>query len=272
MKLSSAIALALLLFALPARAGDHVRLRYEVNWSGFHAADLELELKEGDGRHLSSLAMETRGLVNWLIKLRFDANAEGVSAAGGPRSLAYRTEFTNRNGRRRLELAFDPASGKSEIVTDIKLGNAPTGESADPEQVEPVLMEERLGALDPLTAINRLQESTRLATHGQGPKAFAIPVFDGRRRYDFAAEVLGSKRLHVAGKPYQIIEVRLSMITLQGFRPKHRKMWDGTHFLVRLDPHRNFTPVQIQSDGFFASTMINLIESCEGDEGCRIER
>ncbi|TAN47479.1 MAG: DUF3108 domain-containing protein, partial [Rhodospirillales bacterium] len=214
------LAVFLALTAGSAWAADHERLRYEANWGGFHAADLVLDQARDDAQLLTSLAMETRGLVRWLIHLRFDALGEGTVAEEGARSLAYKTEFANRKGSRRLELAFDPKTGRAELVKDLDLSSEPSEAETDPETVEPVPMEARLGSLDPLTALIRLQENTRLAAHGQGPKSFVIPVFDGRRRYDFASEVLGAKQISVEGKPYQTIEVRLSMTTLQGFRPK----------------------------------------------------
>jgi hypothetical protein len=261
-----------LLAAQPAGSQEiSGKWRYEVHWGGFHAAQIVLTEESSPLGGKVAFRLETYGLARWLTKLRIDALGQLAAASDGPRSAAYRIEFFSRKSKTLREVAYDPAHKKpAEIKTSRKVYYNPADEEPEEEPVTPVKPELLIGVFDPETGIAKLQQLARAAHEGRGPSKFIVPIFDGKSRYDFDAEVVGPKRRMVGESTFDTLELSMVLRILGGMRAKHVKMWSDTPFQVYLLPTDDYVPLQIVNQTLWATTLVNLVERCPPSPSCVI--
>ncbi len=261
-----------LLAAWPANSQEaSAKWRYEVHWGGFHAAQIVLTEESNSLGGKVAFRLETYGLARWLTKLRIDALGQLSAAADGPRSTAYRIEFFNRKSKSLREVEYDPAFKKPAVVkTNRRDYYNPKDEEPEEEPMAPLSPELLIGVFDPETGIAKLQQLTRAAVEGGGPKKFSVPIFDGKSRYDFEAEVIGLQKRVVGNATYDTVALNMILRILGGMRAKHVKMWDQSPFQVYLLPKDDYVPLQIVNQTLWATTMVNLIERCPPSPSCVI--
>ena len=172
----------------PAGAVDVAAL-YQAYWAGLPAGELRLQLRDGRGTYEDEIAIRTEGLP-WLFT-RFSAVAVSDGRAGAPLPAPqrYDARYALRKKRhKRLVMQFAAHDGA--VVADRGPG--------DTSDKPPLAERFRTGVVDPLSALTAIRDELR---HGnRGP--FAVPVYDGARRFDLTVRVLpkaaGDKRLHLA--------------------------------------------------------------------------
>ncbi len=118
----------LLALAAPARAEpphlplDRARLtegaahlRYEARWGGLHAGDFILALNNGGGAYAGRFDMQTRGVIDWLIRLKILARSQGpVNAVHSLSALDYRVDYVTRSRDSWMAVRFDPGGGPAQ--------------------------------------------------------------------------------------------------------------------------------------------------------------
>lgn len=249
MIIRTALILLILLFAsLPARAAEH--LRYEAYWGGLHAADFALTLDEGAGKKSHWFRLETQGVIDWLIKLRVEA--ESIPGE------SYRVHYTNRRRERSLEVRYDEETGEARsAITTHSRSEDDTDEATETSGLD---AEFRTGVTDPLGGL--IEALVRVRSHLEGgDKTFTIPVFDGRRRFDMDGEVLGTAVRTIGDERHPVYRLRLTTRPLAGFRKSHRVLWGGSAFDLYVTRDGRFVPLQIDSVG--PGPIIHLMEECE---------
>lgn len=218
--------------ALGAHAAEARQLRYQAWWGGFHAADMVLELGEPDSR----LTIVTRGLLGRLMPARIDALAER-----GAQALSWRYRSNGGGEERRVGVVY-PAGRAAQVVEDRP------GPPAEP--LPPAL---RSGVVDPLNALALMRRDV-----AGGRQSFVLPVYDGRRRLDIQARVLGRGDRHVAGGRRPTVELHLEADTHAGFNRRQRALWDGSAARVSLDA-ATLLPLRIE----FAAVILTLTTRLE---------
>ncbi|MEM8916476.1 MAG: DUF3108 domain-containing protein [Pseudomonadota bacterium] len=177
-----------------------VSLDYTIYASGLRVANGTVTLTLDPGAYAIGLAAEPRGVIAWLTRWQYGAKSTGVLEAGRTVPLAYETQHLRRNRDRKFRIAYDD--------------EGPIQEVYEPPKVlrDPVPPEEKLGALDPLSATVAL---VRAATvEGQCPSD--IPVYDGRRRFDVT--FVEAEVVQVAGNRFSAFEGEAVRCRLQ-FNP-----------------------------------------------------
>ncbi|MBF0375635.1 MAG: DUF3108 domain-containing protein [Alphaproteobacteria bacterium] len=217
--------------ALGVQAAEARPLRYQAWWGGFHAADMVLDLGEPD----SSLSIVTRGLLGRLMPSRVEALAKR-----GAEALSWRYRSNGGGEERRVGVVY-PAGRAAEIVED---------HPGPPAEALPIAL--RSGVVDPLNALNLMRRDV-----AGGRQNFVLPVYDGRRRLDIQAKVLGEGSRRVAGGKRPTIELHLEADTHAGFNRRQRALWDGGAARVSLDA-ATLLPLRIEVAAFVLTLTTRL--------------
>ncbi|MCP1336167.1 DUF3108 domain-containing protein [Futiania mangrovi] len=161
---------ALTLATAAYAAEDRVALGYEMNVGGFRVGDLSVEAKLTADRYHAGVQMNSRGLIGALYDAQVDATANGLRGSDGTLQPT-RFERTLNDG------------GAPEILRIGFAGDLPVAVEREPDEGEDVFRmgpEDRRASLDPASALVAL-----MLPAGANPCDRRIPVFDGKRRYDF---------------------------------------------------------------------------------------
>lgn len=168
--------------AASAAAMPPVELRYDVYTAGVPALSLRLDIQVTDDRYRIVADMETRGIVGFVYSWKHRGVVEGRVEAGALRPGQYRAVSDSGGTIKTVALAY----GRDGTVAA----------SADPPSEEGrdlVPAELTRGSVDILTAV--LNVTRRMDDTGACDGA--VPVFDGRRRYDLVFADGGTDRGNV---------------------------------------------------------------------------
>ena len=257
--------LVALLTAAPAPAAQDapLSLRYGLYWAGFQIATLTLEHEVDATRYRSQLLVESVGLVEKLVHYRAKTVATGELGEGNRLlPVTYRSEYRSRKKDRRSIVRFDPASGDV-VELDLSKRGKPV-KSKVPEAL-------RKNVVDPLTAFLRLRDHVAAAGEGE---AFAAQIFDGRRRYDLAAEVVGRDHAWVAGRERRVVRLALRLEFLAGSNVDDlEEVAAGDRRLeaeLLLSDDQRLLPLRLSLLNTMIANSIELLEDCSGEAGCQL--
>jgi len=177
-RLGWVLAVALLSLPATARADDIVAV-YAAYWAGLPAAEIRLRLHDGAAAYHDEIEIRTTGLPALLSKFRGTALAEGRLAADQPAEPSHYDAVYDLRKRRNshISMRFVPRAGA--VVAE----RGPDDTSRKP----PLAEKFRSNAVDPMTALERLRGVLRARPHS-ADGSFAIPVYDGARRFDAIVE------------------------------------------------------------------------------------
>jgi len=214
------LALALL-FALgftgSAAAAEPVTVRIEGWWGGLRAAEMLLTVDQEARTWTGDIVIHTAGFVHWLTGLMIDAHGHGRSVGTtGDLPDTYTQHVVSFRSDRTVELGFtgDPATGRrvhdKEVFSDASLA------ARDAENVPDLPETQRQGTMDPIAAVLTLGRRAIA-----GDRKFTLPVYDGRRRFDLAVEILGHAKHGLNGHPTETIDAVAIVHPIGGFKPYH---------------------------------------------------
>jgi hypothetical protein len=218
----------------PAVAAETASLRIEVyGVAGLHVLTLHSYIDEIGGRYAISTDYATRGVAGLVIDLMTRAQVRGRLAADAAQPEWFRKD-TRRNGVDRHEQVDYHPDGTIDG-------------SATPPQPEPVPPAAARGTVDNLTAYFLLER--QLARTGSC--ALAVPVFDGRYRYDLYFSDAGQKTLSTkAGQEFKGIAIGCRMMRQDppGLTQdeKNEGAKQGTIWYARLLPGDTMVPVRME--------------------------
>ncbi|MDA8230233.1 MAG: DUF3108 domain-containing protein [Magnetospirillum sp.] len=235
-------------------AADAAQMRYSVYWGGFHTADVALSDVGASGGYHASLDVSTTGLAERLSGLSLQVDAWGKAV---PRDTLspdrFSADTTRKDEENKLAVQFDHGTAPARIVLDETRSLAPADEDEDPP-APPVPPEQRIGTLDPLSAIMEVGRRARDALK-DGPRGFTLPVYDGRHRYDARVAVQGMRSTDIDDRQVQGVAVLVTFVPVAGFRDKARDMWNNARFSALIDPSTGL-PLRIVSEDFAVATVI----------------
>lgn len=250
-----------------AAPAPDILLRYAAYWGGLHAADVTLALRQDDERYDVVMEVAGRGLIGWLVDLSTAGHSRGsLLAETTPRPLLYRYYQRDGDDESVVEIEFDPATGRGhsqERTRDAALRGRPDGWEVEPQDGVPATL--RTGVFDPLSLVPLLRDALPRALE-DGRRSLAIPVFDGKRRFDVAVRLKGEGRHELAGRDVETLDIEATIEPVAGFSRRKAESWRGTTATIRLD-RRHLMPLRIQLDGTVA-TVIRAVDVCVAANGC----
>jgi len=239
-------------------AGETVTLCYSIDWSGFPIARLRYQFTGGD-RFEVNIKTNTVGLVKLFGPLHYAAVTRGRMTAGDmPRPVHYAAAYSRSGkGRRVVELHFDQRTGG--IVEEIR----------PPRGYVRVKPEERRGALDPLTATLFMRPHIMKAVNERRfGSEFRVPVYDGSKRYDVIARLVGPDTKMIGGKRKPVYHLVARVVPVAGFKPDQVALLpkQRSHFYVGHDEF--FVPVDVSVALKFGTGGAKLTHAIRGATSC----
>jgi hypothetical protein len=185
---------------LDGAQADESAALYQVYWAGMPAGEIRLTLRDDPAGYRDEIEIRSTGLARLVTRFRGSATSEGRFAAERPPvPLRYDAVYDLRKLRdRHLSMQF--AVRGAAIVAD----RGATDTSRKPPLAEPF----RTGVLDPLSALTAIRDRLRRGNRG----AFAVPVYDGARRFDVRARVEPQR----AGD--RVLHLTLTLAPIAGFK------------------------------------------------------
>jgi Protein of unknown function (DUF3108) len=189
--------------AHPADADDIVAV-YAAYWAGLPAAEIRLNLSEDEAAYRGRIQITSEGLPALLSRFRATAVAEGHLDADQPAQPKHYDAIYDLRKRRNSHISMLFIDRAGALVAE----RGPEDTSHKPPLAEGF----RRNAVDPLTAIERMRGALRALK--QLPEgSFAVPVFDGARRFDILGRVLPEKDAADG-----VLRVELTLRPIAGFK------------------------------------------------------
>ena len=199
----AALALASAIAVAPSSqssARADVKALYHASWAGLPAGDIRLTLRDDGSAYRDEIAIRTVGLPRLVTRFRGTAVSDGRLAAA-PLPRQYEALYDLRKSRdKRLSMNFVRRLPSAAAIAERGQG--------DTSSKPPLAERYRTNVLDPLSALTAIRLELRRGNRG----AFAIPVYDGARRFDVLARVLPKR----GGDP--ALRLELTLAPIAGFK------------------------------------------------------
>lgn len=219
------------------------RFRFFVG--GVRVGDARVTTTLSDDAYSARTRLRTGGVAEWVYEADFLLSAEGGRGEEGTKPDAFFLEGLYDGESLLLEMAFE--------------SDAPADVVVEPEfrrrrwDIDPA---EQNGVLDPISAV---VEGLFPTTPGQYCDR-TLPVFDGRRRYDF---IIGESRERrdsdAAERGATVYECPLRVRRVAGFKPKFLERPD-IELMLRFEiaADGEATPLRLWGDTQFGTFIISL--------------
>lgn len=254
------LGLALLgLAALAPRAqGAEIVAVYDAFWAGLPAGKIRLALADGAAGYRDEIEIRAEGLPYLVTRFRGTASAAGRLGAADPAEPAHYDAVYDLHKRRNSHIAMRFVARGNTTVAERGPG--------DTSRKPPLGEQYRRNVVDPMTALERLRGALRKALDA-GRADFAIPVYDGARRFD----VLG----HVVQKPTAAagtLRVAMTLRPIAGFKGETSDDGDPDDAarpveLVVSDDAR-LLPLSIRVSVYYLPLVVRLDHLCSARQPC----
>lgn len=187
----------------------NVQVVWHIDLAGVDLGKLALSaILKGD-EYTASSWLETGGVVNWFWESRIDADSRGVFGSGKVVPEAYNSDYKGAKSKQKVALSYaNGFPGQLTAIPEYDLKRFPVTE------------EQKEGTIDPLSGMV-LGISAVTATEAS-PCGTAIPVFDGRRRYNVNFTYRHNVEVDEGKHGYRgpALECELQYEQIAGFKPQ----------------------------------------------------
>jgi hypothetical protein len=249
--------------ATPPGGPEPQTLRYVATWAGLPAGEVHLQLAEGTSVFRAQIDISTVGLPRWLTRFRARGISEGAVPVDGlamPERYDAAYDLRSRKGKR-ISMRFVGSGGDS-------VAERGPEDSSEKYLLPPALLTD---VVDPLAALTRMREALRSGLAGQGH--FAIPVFDGKRRFDVEERAVSHEMTRIGDRVLPVLHLALLLHPIAGFKgddgeanpdPKPR----GLDLLFSDDG--GFTPLRMEVTVAWLTMVVELAERCGTMAPCKV--
>jgi hypothetical protein len=253
------------LSAAPAGGGFDapVELRYRFTWAGLPFAELGLRHATNSTVYQTEIAIRTIGLADQVVGFRASSHATGLyEEPDGFSASRYRSASSTYRKSRRIMVRFDRETGDV-IELDLTRSGQP-----DRSKVPAALQK---GVMDPLTAV--LQMRHQLATAGD-LDGYRAAVFDGRRRFDAEAKVMGRHRAEIAGRTWPVVELEINLTWLAGANSDDIDKAEAGDNRLRLQlllsDDERLIPLRLSTMDSLITATAEIVAQCLAPAGCTL--
>jgi uncharacterized protein DUF3108 len=257
LQLGFLLAATLLSFAGSARANDIVAV-YAVYWAGLPAGEIRLRLHDGAAAYRDEIEIRTTGLPALLSKFRATALAVGRVVADRPAEPSHYNATYDLRGRRDRRVSMHFVTRAGAVIAE----RGPDDTSRKP----PLAEKFRSNTVDPVTAFNRVRGALR-APPRAADGSFAIPVYDGARRFDILGHILPKKDASEG-----TIRAELTLRPIAGFKGETSEDGDPDSAPRKVDllvtDDARVMPLSITVPVFFMPLVVRFMYYCASVSTC----
>jgi hypothetical protein len=242
---------------------EPVELRYRFTWAGLPFAELGLRHATNSTVYQTEIAIRTIGLADQVVGFRASSHATGrYEEPDGFSASRFRSASSTPRKSRRIMVRYDRGTGD---VVELELTrNGDPDRSKVPETLQK-------GVTDPLTAV--LQMRHQLATAGR-LDGFKAAVFDGRRRFDADAELIGRHRAEIAGRIWPVIELEINLTWLAGANSDDIDKAEAGENRLRLkmllSDDERLLPLRLSTMDSLLTATAEIVPECLAPAGCTL--
>lgn len=218
------------------------------------AGEIRLEMRDDAGSYRDRIDIRSEGLPRLVTRFRGSAVSEGRLAPGHlPLPSRHEASYDLRKRRdRRLSMVFAVRGG----ITVAERG------AADTSRKPPLPERFRSNVLDPLSALTAIRDALRRGNRG----SFAIPVYDGSRRFDANVRVLPQRKGDAA------IRLELMLLPIAGFKGESSDDGDPDTaprpVTVTLSDDARLMPLSMSVPIYYLPLVVRLSRWCGPSAPC----
>lgn len=153
---------------------------FDAHLGGFTFGSMNMRADFDGDRYKAASVIRTEGIADVVFKQIFDLKSQGARGTGGMRTADYKARNTDQDDIQHIHVVYDEG-GAPAVVADPPYDNS----SRVPSSASQLM-----GTVDPLTSL-----LVPVATPGPEACNRVIPVYDGRRRYDFRLSFEGISQI-----------------------------------------------------------------------------
>jgi len=251
------LAVALLLLAANARADDIVAV-YAAYWAGLPAGEIQVRLHDGAAAYHDEIEIRTTGLPALITRLRGTGIAERRLAADRPAEPSHYDAIYDLWKRRNSHISMRFVTRAGAVVAE----RGPDDTSRKP----PLAEKFRSNAVDPVTAFERVRDALR-APRRSADGSFAVPVYDGARRFDILGRILPKKDASEG-----TLRVELTLRAIAGFKGESSEDGDPDDAPRKVDlvvtDDARMMPLSMTVPVFFMPLVIQFVHFCGLADTC----
>jgi hypothetical protein len=251
------LALALLSIPETARADDVVAV-YAAYWAGIPAGEIRVRLHDGAAAYHDEIEIRTTGLPALLTRLRGTGIAEGRLAADRPAEPSHYDAIYDLWKRRNSHISMRFVTRAGAVIAE----RGPDDTSRKP----PLPEKFRSNAVDPVTAFKRVRDALR-APRRSADGSFAVPVYDGARRFDILGRILPRKDASEG-----TLRVELTLRAIAGFKGESSEDGDPDDAPRKVDllvtDDAQMMPLSMTVPVFFMPLVVQFVHYCPSVETC----
>ena len=239
-----------------AARADEITAVYNAYWAGLPAAQIRLTLRGGNAAYDDAIEIRSQGFPRLVSHFQGIANAAGRILSGHPAEpTRYDAVYDLRKRRNnRVSMRF------------VARGDATVAErgALDTSRKPPLAEIFRRGAVDPMTAVERLRQAIAA---GPANRRFSIPVYDGARRFDVLGEILPKK-----DQTDEFVRVALTLHPIAGFKGETSEDGDPDNaprpVALTLTKDTRLLPLSLTVRVFFMPLSVRLDHLCSKSAPC----
>jgi len=239
-----------------AARADEITAVYNAYWAGLPAAQIRLTLRGGNAAYDDAIEIRSQGFPRLVSHFQGIANAAGRILSGHPAEpTRYDAVYDLRKRRNnRVSMRF------------VARGDATVAErgALDTSRKPPLAEIFRRGAVDPMTAVERLRQAIAA---GPANGRFSIPVYDGARRFDVLGEILLKK-----DQTDEFVRVALTLHPIAGFKGETSDDGDPDNaprkVALTITNDERVMPLSITVPVFYMPLVVRLDHLCTTTDTC----
>jgi len=190
--------------AVASQTREHIHVTFNGYFLGFRVMKTTIEAEITGDTYETTANFRTAGLAGMFKVSRIQALANGAVNGSGLEPIHYEHRNLASSKNRVIQIDFTPDDTYSTVIPEFGSMGVP-----------PATREERLPALDPISAFLSIG-----VEGGDAPCVRTVPIFDGKQRYDLRFEPVEFEPIRVRGYRGDAWRCNVFYTPVSGFDPE----------------------------------------------------
>lgn len=220
------------------------------------AGQIRLTLRDDDpGGYRDEIAIRSEGFPRLMTRFEGTATSTGRLAAGQLPAVGQYDAFYNLRKAKNRHLSMRFAARAAAVVAERGPG--------DTSKKAPLAEAHRTNVLDPLSALAAIRHQLRQGRRG----AFAVPVYDGARRFDVLVEVAPKSAVDSG------LHLSLTLKPIAGFKGETSEDGDPDDaprpVALTISDDARLMPLSMSVSVYYLPLVVELVRWCGDVAACR---